>query len=367
MVMHSNQEENHMSAEQTSHEALDDGKRGKRRFAWRASCLGCGVLAGVLLILMAWIVVPFLSTPSMDTLPPHHPFRSQEARERYLAHYQSRASHWPVPWEERFVETAEGVTFVRISGPVAAPPLVLLPGASTNSLAWRPNIEALSQQFRVYALDNIYDCGLSVYKKAFRTPDDFVAWLDHVFTALYLRERINLAGLSYGGWLSTQYSLKHPERLHKVVLLAPAATLFPLPPDWAWRGILAVIPHRSFLRSFSRWMFVDLSQSDPSLMEEVVDDAWMAIRCFRPKTLVPPTVLSDDELHGIRVPRVILVGEHERLYPAERAVERLNRVAPQIRAEIILGAGHDLTIVQAARVNRRVIDFLIRNEPAGTS
>jgi pimeloyl-ACP methyl ester carboxylesterase len=39
-------------------------------------------------------------------------------------------------------------------------------------------------------------------------------------------------------------------------------------------------------------------------------------------------------------------------------VRRLKRVAPRITAEIIPGAGHDLIIVQAARVNQRILQFL---------
>ena len=53
-----------------------------------------------------------------------------------------------------------------------------------------------------------------------------------------------------------------------------------------------------------------------------------------------------------------LVGENEKLYSAAEAVERLNRVAPQVRTEIIPGAGHDLTFVQTELVNRRIVEFL---------
>jgi len=47
-------------------------------------------------------------------------------------------------------------------------------------------------------------------------------------------------------------------------------------------------------------------------------------------------------------------------YSAEKAVRRLNTVAPQITTEIIPGAGHDLTLVQAEVVNRTVLEFLQR-------
>jgi hypothetical protein len=53
-----------------------------------------------------------------------------------------------------------------------------------------------------------------------------------------------------------------------------------------------------------------------------------------------------------------LVGENEKIYSAQKAVQRLNTVAPQIKAEIIPKAGHDLTFVQAEMVTRKVLEFL---------
>jgi pimeloyl-ACP methyl ester carboxylesterase len=68
--------------------------------------------------------------------------------------------------------------------------------------------------------------------------------------------------------------------------------------------------------------------------------------------------LTDNELRDIKVPVLYLVGEHEKICSAREAVARLHRVAPQIRAEIIPNAGHDLTVVQAKLVNKKVLEFL---------
>ena len=44
-----------------------------------------------------------------------HPFRSAEARERYLAFYETQAAKWPVRSETRVVQTDDfGETFVRM-------------------------------------------------------------------------------------------------------------------------------------------------------------------------------------------------------------------------------------------------------------
>ena len=60
------------------------------------------------------------------------------------------------------------------------------------------------------------------------------------------------------------------------------------------------------------------------------------------------------------MPTLYLVGENEKIYSAQEAVQRLKQVAPQIQTEVIPNAGHDLTMVQADMVNGKVVEFLGR-------
>ncbi|HYA14092.1 MAG TPA: alpha/beta hydrolase, partial [Syntrophales bacterium] len=246
----------------------------------------------------------------MEMLP-YHPYRSAEAKGQYLRLYDMRAKKWPVPSETRMVDTSYGQTFVRISGPVDAPLMVLLHGGSGNSLQWIPNIKALSEFFKTYAVDNIYDYGRSVYTRLIKRPDDFINWLDELFAALEQRDNINLVGLSYGGWLTSLYALRFPDRLNKIVLLAPAFTVLPVRLGWIIHAIAGSLPHRFFARNFMRWLAEDLVHKDEAgrvIAEEMADDAYMAMRCFKPKRMVYPTVLTDNELQGIKVPTLYLIG-----------------------------------------------------------
>jgi len=293
---------------------------------------------------------------------PYHPFRSQKAKERYLKHYDLRAQTWPVASESLSVDTSYGQTFIRVSGPSNAKPLVLLPSSAATSLFWKPNIKALSKNFRVYAIDNIYDFGRSVYKRAINSVDDMMNWLDGMFDALGLENDINIMGLSHGAWLTSQYALHSPNRLNKIVLCAPPATIYPLPGMWAWYGITALIPHRYFLTNMTRWMFKDLTQKEDDvskrMVNDLIDDAFIGLRSYKLKMPITPTVLNDEELRNIKMPTLFLVGENEVVYSAQKAIQRLNTVAPNIKTEIIPNAGHDLTIVQAEIVNKIVLDFL---------
>ena len=142
-----------------------------------------------------------------------HPFRSERAREEFLGFYLEKAKRWPLPSETRSVETASGVTFVRISGKASDPPLVLLPGARGSSLMWIPNIAALSARHRTYALDLVTAVGLSKPHKEFTRPEDFVGWLDEVLSVLSPDRSVDLMGISYGGWVAALYASRRPARL----------------------------------------------------------------------------------------------------------------------------------------------------------
>ncbi len=325
--------------------------------------IGLGVLLSIAIVAAVWFVMSLFADHDISNAPGHYPFKSETAKHSYLEYYDQRAQEWPVDSENITVITSYGSTFMRVSGPKNAPPLVLLPSTNSNSLIWTTNISALSKHYHVYALDNIYDVGRSVNRRNIRGTEDMVAWLNELFTVLNLGNEINLMGLSFGGWLTSQYLLKHPERLDKVVLLAPVATIIQIPGEWAWRAIISVLPHRYFMRKFMvEWLFADLSSKNDdasiTLLDQLVEDAMMSFKSYTFRMPITPTVLTDSELQEISVPTLFLVGKNEKLYDAQEAVDRFNNLAPQIFTDIVPEAGHDLSIVQAELINRMVLEFL---------
>ena len=289
-----------------------------------------------------------------------YPFRSQQAQAEYVALYQERAKVWPVASETRLIERPSGQTYVRVSGYPTDPPLILLHGARGNALMWIPNITALSTHYRTYALDTIGDIGLSISQRKLTGANDYMNWLHEVLVVLVPEGAFSLVGMSYGGGLAAQYAVRFPERIRKLVLLAPANAL---PPSFGliFRALLTLIPRRNFRKRFYYWLLRDMLQSGEAgraRVDPAVADWEVAEHCFQPLPTVRLPVISDRALQGLRVPTVFMVGENEKIYSAQKAVRRLNRVAPQIKTEIIPHAGHDLWIVQAEIVTKKILDFL---------
>ncbi len=290
----------------------------------------------------------------------HHPFRSPATKQEYLSAYDHTAQQWPTPSERRIVDTSFGETFIRIQGPVDGSPLVLLPGDTETSLSWLPIIGPFSRKFRTYAIDHIYDNGRSVYSKHVTCPEDFVTWLDEVFDGLQI-DRLNLVAYSYGAWQAALYALAHPDRIQKMVLLAPSATV--LAP-----GLLMVA--RAFLyyflpipwvaRNYFYWYGPDAVRQSRtrSRVDEMVEEDLLARRCFKKRRFVPPTRLTDTNWQALAMPTLFLVGEHERTYSAHRAVRRLKRVAGNVEAKIAPATDHYLLLVNPDWVAENTLSFL---------
>lgn len=294
----------------------------------------------------------------------HDPFVSESKQAKYLAHLAERAKAWPVPVEERTVETSWGPTFMRVSGPVDAPPLVLLPGGATSSLMWTPMVAGLAARHRVHALDSIVDVGRSANTRPVKSADDLVAWLDELFRALAFGAELRLMGMSHGGWTAARFAARHPGRLAKLVLLAPAGWVQDLSPAMI-RQMISILfpPRRYWIRRTYRATLPDLVATDggPAVIDAMTEDLALAFECFglrQMMRMVPPLKVPDDELKALRVPTLFIVGEHETIYEPRAALARLEQVAPQVQRALVAGAGHDLPWVKPDEVNALALGFL---------
>jgi len=299
-------------------------------------------------------------------LPDYHPFVSTEAKELFLRDYGRRAAAWPIPSEELYVDTPYGKTFVRVSGPIDAPPLILLPGANTSSLMWIPNIEDLAKAHRVFAVDSVASYGRTVTDRSIKSSKQYTAWLNELLTNLRIDKKVDLVGVSYGGWIASEFALRHPERLNKLVLLAPAATVQPIKAEFLIRILLSNLPPRSKSQDIYSWLCNDsLKNSDQTRasLEDLKGERALGESTFKSSVPARPRNLSDAELQGFKMPVLFVAGENDKIYSTKDAITRLNRVAPLIKTDLIPKAGHDLTIAQPKLVDDKILGFL---EESGT-
>lgn len=279
-------------------------------------------------------------------------FSTTEGRAKYLAAYEAMFSLWPAPHDAIDVETSYGSTHINASGSADGYPLVILHAAGLSSTVWFANIAELSAHHRVYAVDVIGDAGKSVAQRLLDKRIDYAQWLKEVLDGLNI-ERCNLLGHSYGGWLTLNMALAYPQRLRKIVLLAPAASFRPL--SFITKLILYLgefrihPPARSILKAAAAKGTM-LEETFVQLMEEVT-------RYCRPATMYP-TVFTDQELKQLDLPALLLIGAAERIYNHDKVIDRAQRLMSDLTFEIIPEAGHLLIMDQPEVINARILEFL---------
>ncbi len=286
-------------------------------------------------------------------------FRTPGGKAAFLAAYDAAMKRWPVAREELDIPTPFGMTHVVVSGPKAAPPLVLLHGYMATSVMWAPNIADFSADHRVYAVDVMGQPGKSIPAEPVRDVSDYVEWLAATLDGLGLG-RVSLLGMSFGGWLALSYAAAAPERVRKLVLLSPGG-LLPLVRQFTVRGMLMTfMPTRFTVNSFMRWAgFSDRAGDNDA--RPVLDLMYLGMKHFRipQETLrVAPEPLTDGELTAIRMPVLLLIGDREVIYDPANAMARARRCIPHVEGGLVPDCRHEMCFSQSQIVDARVRLFL---------
>ena len=149
-----------------------------------------------------------------------------------LTHWQHRVGHqrnwiWR-GWQIRY-------TYLRSDHPSARsrPPIILLHGFGASLGHWRQNLEALSQEHTVYALDLL---GFGASEKAI-APYKVQLWVDLVydFWQEFIRQPALLVGNSIGSLISLAMAAEHPAAVAGLVLISlpdPGLQTEAIPPRW---------------------------------------------------------------------------------------------------------------------------------------
>lgn len=272
----------------------------------------------------------------------------------YLLAYDKALLLWGVPYEEKDIKTSYGNAHVIISGPENGDPLVLLHGMNATSTMWYPNIKALSEKHRVYAIDFLLEPGKSRCDVEVSETSALMRWYDEIFKELKLEE-FDLLGASRGGWLATNIALHSKARVKKLVLLSPAQTF-----TWIKPGskvlknlVYNLSPKREKLRSILQTMTCNVD----SMKQAYIDQYYMGLEKFSiSKCFMDMTPFSDEELKSLDMPVLVLIGDRD-IINNEKSLKRARKLIRHIEVGTIKHAGHFLSMDQADVINKTMVDF----------
>ena len=241
------------------------------------------------------------------------------------------------------------------------PVLVLLHGFLSDSRAWRPQLEGLSNDFTVLAWEAPGAGQSSDPPETFETGD----WAECLAGLLDVVGvgSAHIVGLSWGGILAQEFYRWHPGRARSLVLADTYA---------GWRGSLGEAKSKERLAMCLRDSSLPAGELVPkyvpnmhseSATHSVRDELVSIMSDFHPvgfRLMALSSAHSDtrDLLRDIRVPTLLVWGDADARSPVSVAHE-IHAAIPRARLTIIPGAGHVSNLEAPARFNAEVRGFCL--------
>lgn len=270
-------------------------------------------------------------------------------------------------------------TFYLESGPVDAPPVVLVHGLSATNASMLPLIPALSREFRVLAPDLPGHGGSEATPAAHAAP--FLgSWLGAFLEATCDRPAV-LVGNSLGGRTALETALQDPDRVHGLVLLCPAVAFRKLrqlvPVVRLVRDELALLPvrvPRPLVMRGLRSLFADPGRLADAWYDAAVDE-FVRVLAVRKNRLAIFSALRHvyldepfgrsgfwERLPALEPPALFIWGERDVLVPAAFA-KFVTAALPGSSSVVLPDCGHAPQFEHPEHTGRLVREFIEQLPP----
>jgi pimeloyl-ACP methyl ester carboxylesterase len=241
------------------------------------------------------------------------------------------------------------------------PPVLLVHGLGLSGGAWWRTVETLSPQMRVITFDNRGIGRSESLAPAYTTEamaDDAVAVLDHLGL-----DRVHAYGISLGGMVVQQLTLRHPRRVMSLVLGAthPGGRRAVRAGD----DVMAFFRRRSTMQmEEAAWASVVYNygpRAREQQVDRIADDIERRLSipfnepAYRAQLFAAVMHNCYGRLDRVSVPAFVVHGSHDRVIPVQNAHLLADRI-PEAKLRILPHAGH-LYPTEEPAVDEEIGDF----------
>ncbi|MFQ5865635.1 MAG: alpha/beta fold hydrolase [bacterium] len=286
-------------------------------------------------------------------------YKSPEGEAKVLSLYDKALAKLRIEFEETIVNTRFGDTHIIITGPKEAPPLVILQGGNTVSpvtLSW---FLPLTNEYRLYAPDTIGHPGKSSQNRVSHADDGFGKWVVDILDGLSI-ERAAFIGPSYGAGIILRTAAFAPERISKTVLFVPSGIATGSISRMIFKIIIPMFMYRLF--PTDKRLLKAVSPVFSGDVDEITVEVTGAVFLHVKLETKMPRLTSEEELKNYNAPTLVLAGEKDIFFPAEKVIPRAKEIIPNLVAtECLKGEGHFPSIKNLKYINERILRFLKDN------
>jgi 2-hydroxy-6-oxonona-2,4-dienedioate hydrolase len=250
-------------------------------------------------------------------------------------------------------------------------PVVFLHGTSGHLEAWIPNVTAFAPHLELHIIDMLGNGFTDAPGGDIRISD----YVRHVLGYLDAAglPRVHLVAESLGGWVAARLAADHPERVAKLVLVAPGGG----EADPVRMARIISTTHaavdsadRSLTESRVRMLFHDQTHVTQELIDmryavyhrpEFVEglDGLLCLQVMENRL---EDLLTTEQLGRIQAQTLIIWGVENPFGEVSQGEMLLGAIADS-RLEVLSDCGHWPQLEQASAFNRLVLDFLAPEQP----
>ncbi|WP_347488057.1 alpha/beta fold hydrolase [Desulfoscipio sp. XC116] len=293
-------------------------------------------------------------------------FKSPEGKQLIYESYEKLLELWGVDKEELDIETDYGKTHVIVSGNQANPPLLLFHSSGDNSvMSWFPNMREFVKHYYVVAVDYFGGAGKSEPNERFPKEFNISIWVNKILDTLDIKTT-NIAGVSYGGYLTLAYTAKNPGRVNKVVCMAnypyvkgiKGSLLFYL---LVFRTVKVLFPE---IFTFSEENAIDIlrkytapNSAVPLFLQEEFAKHFFCILKYSIVVVQKETYFDNVAMNIFREKALFLIGDSDKqiYHPSVIKILKVNT----LNYKIIKDTGHVINIEQPELINKEINTFLL--------
>jgi len=266
---------------------------------------------------------------------------------------------------KNFVALSQGTTAYQFSKGEATP-VVLVNGFSMPSVVWHNTFAAIADAGHTVIRFDLYGRGFSDRPEKKYDAELFATQLNDLTQKLIPGEKFILCGLSMGGAISVYYANKYPEKIAKMILLAPAG--FPM--DVPLTGKIAKLPgigdylgrlmaknalEKSMANSYSTKV-PEASAAEARRQVEYAGYADAIVSTLRHMNL---TSMGDAyaSVGKKAIPTLLIWGKQDKVVPYANAA-LVQKAIPHAEFLPLERAGHIPHVDAEKATNQRILDFV---------
>ena len=292
-------------------------------------------------------------------------YKNAKAGKMIRESYDALLGMWGTEITERDIPGRYGSTHVIESGDNDKPPLVLFHGVGDDSaLMWIYNAKELSKHFHIFAVDTIGGPGKSVPGTGYDRSFDDEIWIDEVLDDLGL-DKVFLAGVSNGAYLTQMYTIKRPERVIRGISMAG------VPVKTSGNSKMAAM--KAMMKVFLPEALFPTDKNVMKLIRKMTGTNYSAftdnetvflhfkqlMTGFNRSAMMNHKVIgfSEEEILSVKDKLLCIVGKKDPfiMLGGSQLEEELRRYS--IRVQFMEDAGHGINHERADEVNRLIVDF----------